>query len=344
MVLLEVSQLSKKFEPRLNSQESSFTALHQINLSIEKGDIYGIIGQSGAGKSTLIRSLAMLCHPTSGKIIYEGKDLLSLKGERLRALRTEFGMIFQSFNLFSSRDVAGNIAYPMEIAGKSQQEIKSKVSELLKLVGLESKKASYPSELSGGQKQRVAVARALANKPKVLLCDEATSALDPKTTSEIVQLLKNLQRSLGLTLIIVTHEMEIIRQICNKVAVMEKGQVIESGLVSELFSFPKTFLTQSLLQNAHHELPQEFFEGASERKKLLRLTFKGNQAKEPVISMMVRRFNVDANILQGWIDRLAEPFIVGTLILELLGDPSSLEQSLDYLQSQAVHYEVLKRE
>src|ERR1700722_12141474 len=223
-------------------------ALQDVSLSIEKEDVYGIIGLSGAGKSTLIRALARLVTPSSGRIIFHGKDIAYLTKGDLRDFRKNIGMIFQHFNLLSSRTVAGNIAYPLEIAQVSPQEQTQRVDELLGLVGLKEKKEAYPSQLSGGEKQRVGIARALANRPEVLLCDEATSALDPKTTKEILTLLKGINKNLGVTIVLITHEMEVIKQICNKVAVIEHGKIVEEGWVPDVFSDPKHSTTKHFLQ------------------------------------------------------------------------------------------------
>jgi D-methionine transport system ATP-binding protein len=247
-------------------------------------------------------------------------------------------MIFQHFNLLSSRTAAGNIAYPLEIAHVPSDERGKRVDEMLKLVGLEEKKNSYPSRLSGGEKQRVGIARALANQPEVLLCDEATSALDPKTTKEILHLLKSIHKKFGVTIILITHEMEVIKQICNKVAVIEYGKIVEKGHVSEVFSDPQHGTTKQFLQKSSHEIPEEFFKDISERRKLLRLTFKGKAAGEPIISELVRRFNVDANILLGWIDRL-QSLTLGILIIELTGAEDGIKKALNYLADNQITYE-----
>jgi len=263
-----------------------------------------------------------------------------MQKKELRAFRKKVGMIFQHFNLLNSRNVADNIAYPLEISGVSKEEQKRRVEELLKLVGLEGKKGAYPSQLSGGEKQRVGIARALANHPEVLLCDEATSALDPKTTREILSLLKQVNQKLRVTIVLITHEMEVVKQICNKVAVIEKGRIVEEGSVVEVFADPRHLTTKQFLQSASHEIPPEFFKEASPRIKLLRLRFKGKASAEPVISHLVRKFDVDANILLGWIDRL-QTFSVGTLVIELEGSPDSIKNALSYLEQKHIDYEEL---
>ncbi len=315
-------------------------ALDEVSLSIDKGEIFGIIGMSGAGKSTLIRSLSRLVTPSSGHIFFSERDIAPLKGEDLRQFRRSIGMIFQHFNLFSARTVAENIAYPLEIAGKA--DVGQRVDELLDLVGLKNKKNAYPSQLSGGEKQRVGIARALANHPEVLLCDEATSALDPKTTREILDLLKRINQRLNVTIVLITHEMEVIKRICHRVAVIEKGKIVEEGAVADLFADPSHPTTKHFLQSASHEIPPEFFQGISPRRKLLRLRFKGKAAGEPIISHLVRTFHVDANILLGWIDPL-QTTVIGTLIIELVGEPEDLLASLHYLNEKGIHYEEIEK-
>lgn len=335
--MIELVKVSKYYKQR----NQIVHALRDVSLKIEKGDVYGIIGLSGAGKSTLIRSLALLVPLTSGKIFFHGNDIAMMNKNELRQFRKNTGMIFQHFNLLDSKTVAGNIAYPMEISGVSAEKRNIRVDELLELVGLTEKKLSYPSQLSGGEKQRVGIARALANHPEVLLCDEATSALDPKTTKEILNLLKMINKQLGVTIILITHEMDVIKQICNKVAVIEKGSIVESGLVSEIFVDPHHPTTKNFLESASHEIPLEFLKEASPNRKLLRLKFKGKAAGEPIMSAIVRKFNVDTNILLGWIDRL-QMASVGTLVIELTGTPDGISKALNYLEENAVHYEVIE--
>lgn len=318
-------------------------ALENVSLQIHRSDVYGIIGMSGAGKSTLLRCLCGLIHPTSGAVRFHGASLRDMSFNELRVFRRKIGMIFQHFNLLSSRNVAGNIAYAMEITGISKEKQNERIDELLKLVGLEDKKNAYPSQLSGGQKQRVAIARALANRPEVLLCDEATSALDPKTTREILGLLKSINQDLGVTLVLITHEMEVVRQICTKVAVLEKGRLVEQGAATGVLADPQHEVTQHLLENSRHELPAEFFEKSKGHGLLIRLHFKGHTTSEPIICELVRKFNINVNILMGWVDRV-QSMMVGTLIIELTGSHHDIERSLCYLQAQSIHYEVLRHE
>lgn len=326
-VIIETENLCKLF--------GQVWGLRHVNMTIHAGDIFGIIGLSGAGKSTLIRCLAGLETPSNGHVRFEGHDIGTLRGRRRRHFFHQIGMIFQHFNLLSSRTVYGNVAYALEVAGKKSEK---RINELLALVGLEHKRDCYPTQLSGGEKQRVGIARALANHPKVLFCDEATSALDPKTTQEILQLLMQLNRKLGLTIVLITHEMEVIKQICHHVAVLENGEVVEKGPISRVFVDPQHPTTRYFLQTTIHEIPPHFLQEISPRRKLLRLGFKGTQADEPVISQMIKKYQVDANILQGWIDSL-QTVTVGTLVIELLGEPENIEDALRYLQKHCAHCE-----
>ncbi len=334
--ILSIYSLCKRYR----QQGKIIHALQDISLNVEKQDIFGIMGLSGAGKSSLIRCIPRLNHPTSGNIYFYDKDIFQMTSKELREYRKKIGMIFQHFNLLSSRDVFSNIAYPLEIANTPPEKQHERVEELLKLVGLESKKHAYPSTLSGGEKQRVGIARALATHPKILLCDEATSALDPKTTKEILDLLSSIHKTLGITIILITHEMEVIKKICNKVAVLEQGKIIEQGLVSDVFFNPQTQTTKDLLERASHEIPPELLQNISPRRKLLKLRFKGTSATEPIISEIVRRFNVNANILLGWIDRL-QSMSLGTLVVEFTGNPEDIEKSLDFLSSKNIHQEIV---
>lgn len=336
MKKIEIKNLFKTYQ----SGKKEICALEDVTLTIEQEDIYGIIGLSGAGKSTLIRCLASLAKPTSGRISFDGLDLNIMNKSTLRDFRLQIGMIFQHFNLLSSRTVAGNIAFPLEIARRTKEKQEARIGELLKLVGLTEKKHSYPASLSGGEKQRVGIARALANQPQVLLCDEATSALDPKTTKEILYLLKEINQRLRVTIILITHEMEVIKQICNKVAVIENGKIIEKGLVTEVFANPQQPTTKEFLQKSSHEIPSEFLKEASPNRKLLRLQFKGEVCSEPIISEIVRKYDVDANILLGWIDRL-QNLTIGNLVIELIGTPESISQTLQFLKEKLVSYEVI---
>ena len=322
-------------------------ALKGINLTVSQGEIFGIIGTSGAGKSTLIRCINMLECPTKGSVTVDGQELTTLSEKELREQRKKIGMIFQHFNLLSSRTVYQNIAFPLELAKRGKEEINTELMHLLTLVGLADKKDQYPAQLSGGQKQRVGIARALANHPKVLLCDEATSALDPQTTKSILELLKNINREFNLTIVLITHEMQVIKEICNQVAVIENGYIIEQGKVLDVFTQPKENTTKEFISSIiSHNLP-EFFSDLSlsttpsaGSNLMLRLSFIGNSAEDPVISSIIRRFDIDASILHGNIDHIqSTPF--GTLIVELSGEQSSLEETLRYLQTRDLGIEVI---
>lgn len=337
--IIEITDISKTYQ----HADRAIDALRNITLAIAKGDIYGIIGVSGAGKSTLIRCMAKLIQPTSGKISFFNQDISHLTEKNLRNFRLKIGMIFQHFNLFSSRTVAENIAYPLEIAGIPKPARDQRVDELLGFVGLTSKKDVYPSSLSGGEKQRVGIARALGNHPEVLFCDEATSALDPKTTQEILDLLQTINKKMALTIVLITHDMEVIKKICNRVAVIEAGRIVEEGLVSQVFADPQHPTTKHFIQGTVHDIPEEFFKPPSVNRKLLRLRFKGTAASEPLIAQIVKKYHVDANILLGWIDHL-QTTTVGTLIIELTGPAEGIAEALQYLAEKSVHVEVIQHE
>lgn len=339
--MIELINLTKVFPDK--DESKSVTALQNINLTIEDGEIYGIIGASGAGKSTLVRCINLLEKPTSGQVIIDGKNLTTLSLKQIMLERQKIGMIFQQFNLLWSRTVTGNIAFPLEIAGFPKKQISNRVQELLALVGLKDKAEAYPSQLSGGQKQRVGIARALANHPKVLLSDEATSALDPENTASILELLKTINRRLGVTIIVITHEMSVIKDICDRVAVIDNGKIVETGTTVQLFTDPKTETAKRFLTSVvKTSLPSGF----RERNKsglLVRLTFIGSATEDPVLSQLVRRFNVDANVLYGSIDCLKETSF-GTLTVELLGDSPSITQGISFLRNSGIRVEVIEDE
>ena len=323
-------------------------ALKGIDLEIAKGEIFGIIGLSGAGKSTLVRCINMLERPTSGQVIVDGQDMTALSDSELRAARKDIGMIFQHFNLLSSATVYDNIAFPLKLAGKSDREIKAKVEPLLKLVGLEAKADQYPSQLSGGQKQRVGIARALASEPKVLLCDEATSALDPQTTKAILELIRDINKKLQLTVVVITHEMQVIKDICDKVAVIDKGVIAEQGTVLEVFTNPQQPITKEFISVLlSNDLPAAFRGGhisqepADDAYLLLRLTFIGESADDPVIADMIRKFpEVETTLLFGNLDHIKHtPF--GRMIIGLTGQNDRVQAALDYLKSRDLQEEVI---
>ncbi len=334
--MIQIKDIKKTY----TSNKISVDALKNINLNIDKGDFYGIIGLSGAGKSTLIRLLNRLEEPSSGEIIVESKNILNFNNSELQKYRKKTGMIFQGFNLMSSKSVEKNIAFALEVADYPKEKIKSRVMELLKLVELEDKIHSYPAQLSGGQKQRVAIARALANHPKILLSDEATSALDPKTTKNILNLLKDIQKKLNLTIILITHQMEVIRDSCNKVAVLDGGNVVEAGEVVDIFSNPQTAITQEFIK---HLIPEEEVEVTFSQKKgrkIIKLSYVGMAVDKPIISQLVRKFDIDVNILAGSIDKLVTNS-VGHLILELSGEMEKQVESIDWLKQNKLGIEVL---
>ena len=317
-------------------------AVKNVSLHVEPGDIYGIIGYSGAGKSTLVRTINLLQRPTNGV------DLLKLKPKGLRAARKKIGMIFQHFNLMNTLSVFDNVAFPLKKSGKTKSEIEQKVLSLLELVGLEDKVNSYPRQLSGGQKQRVAIARALANDPDVLLCDEATSALDPKTTYSILELLQKVNVQLGITIVIITHEMQVVKEICNKVAVMEEGEVIEQGSVLEIFTNPERDLTKDFIDTATHinqgietVLSHEQLLNLQEGDYLVKISFVGASTGEPLITKLSTQFQVAANILFANVE-IIQDTPVGTLLVGLSGEKSGIENALSYIKEQGVSVDVLE--
>lgn len=335
--MIELKNVSKVFSD--GTQE--IVAVDDVSLHIDEGEIFGIIGYSGAGKSTLVRTLNGLEQPTSGSITVAGKELSHLSGKQLRQSRQKIGMIFQHFNILWSRTVVENIMFPLEIAGVPKKERLERAQELVRLVGLDGREEAYPSELSGGQKQRVGIARALANDPDVLLCDEATSALDPKTTDDVLELLLDINRRLDLTIVIITHEMEVIRKICDRVAVMQGGRVVETGKTTDIFQNPKEKITREFIQQDEDEdidqLLSDFREYFPEGR-ILRVTYPGNQSRAPIISRVSREFNVDINIIRGSI-YTTQNSPVGTLYVQVFGDESDVDRAIDELQ--ALNTEVL---
>ena len=342
MILLK--NLNKTYSTKAGEVE----ALKDVTLNIKEGEIYGIIGFSGAGKSTLVRCINFLEKPTSGEVIVDGKELSTLSNKELRTERKKIGMIFQHFNLMKSRTVFENIAYPLKGKGYSKEEINKKVNDLLKLVELEDKAKVYPSELSGGQKQRVGIARALANDPKVLLCDEATSALDPQTTKSILRLLKEVNKKFGITIVIITHEMQVVKEICTRAAVMENGRVVEEGNIFKIFSEPKENITKnfidstSLLTNIYDLIKEESsVVDIKENEKILKLKYLENSTSEPIISIVSREFNVDTSIIFGNIEIIQEQPL-GGLIVIIRGDEAQVNKVIAYLKENKVEVEVIK--
>lgn len=353
---IKIRNLVKKYKLN-NGQE--LLAVNDVSLDIEQGDIYGIMGLSGAGKSTLIRLLNRLEEPTSGEILvrheiidrkkkkslgYENKNILKFNTRLLKEYRKKTGMIFQHFNLLNSKNVADNIAFPLQISGWKKRDIKKRVDELLEIVGLSDKKLNYPEQLSGGQKQRVAIARALANNPQLLLSDEATSALDPRTTNSILELLKDINKKFGITIILITHQMEVIKKICNKAAIMSDGQIIEKGETKEIFLNPKTELAKEFVQNISHEefRTEEEIKSREENNGKLRLSLKYNeeQVKESYITKIIRKYDVEVNILSGFIDKVGD-IIVGNLLIEISANEEKAKDIIEWLKENKIDSEVV---
>mgnify|MGYP000145346708 FL=1 len=327
--------------------DKKLTALDNVSLHVPKGQICGVIGASGAGKSTLIRCVNLLERPTHGAVLIDDVDLTQLSEAELVKTRRQIGMIFQHFNLLTSRTVFENVALPLELENKSKAEILEKTTALLTLVGLNDKHNVYPANLSGGQKQRVAIARALASDPKVLLCDEATSALDPATTQSILKLLKEINRTLGITILLITHEMEVVKRICDQVAVIDKGRLIEQGTVSEIFSNPKTELAQEFISSTFHiTLPEEYLENLSDTPKhaksypIIKFEFTGRSVDAPLLSQASKKFGVELSILTSQID-YAGGVKFGFTIAEVEGDEDAITQAKVYLMENNVRVEVL---
>ena len=353
---IKIKNLVKKYQ--LNNGKE-LLAVNNVNLDIEQGDIYGIMGLSGAGKSTLIRLLNRLEEPTSGEILvkqeivdkkdntvtgYEDKNILKFNMKMLREYRKKTGMIFQHFNLLNSRNVAENVAFPLEISKWKKKDIEKRVDELLEIVGLSDKKLNYPEQLSGGQKQRVAIARALANNPKILLSDEATSALDPRTTNSILELLKDINKKFGITIILITHQMEVIKKICNKTAIMSDGRIIEKGETKEIFLNPKTDLAKEFVGNISHEefRTEEEKKHREENNGKLRLRLKYNedQVNESYITKIIRKYDVEVNILSGFIDKVGD-VIVGNLLIEISASEEKSKDIIEWLKENKIDSEVL---
>lgn len=342
--MIKLQGVSKVFSGRAGA--TPVRALDGINLEVAAGEVFGIIGPSGAGKSTLVRVVNLLERPSSGRVMVAGIEITGLSGARLRAARRDIGMIFQHFNLLSSRTVFGNVALPLELVGTPSAEIRRKVGDLLELVGLADKRDRYPAELSGGQKQRVGIARALATDPKVLLCDEATSALDPETTRAILRLLADINRRLGLTILLITHEMAVVTEICRRVAVMESGRVIEQGEVLDVFVRPRTPTARALVNIAtggdppdllmRRLVPQPVPGGGI----VLRMVFRGALADQPVISQLSRRFGTDMNLLHGRLDAI-DGASYGVLVAEVTGPPAGIQATVAFLHSNRLDVEVL---
>ncbi len=337
----------KNVKKIFSTKQGDVTAVTDVNLEIQEGEIFGVIGYSGAGKSTLIRMLNGLEIPTDGSVTVANKQVSHIKGSELRTARQKIGMIFQHFNLLWSRTGRENISFPLEIAGVSKANRIKKVDELIKLVGLQGREDAYPSQLSGGQKQRVGIARALANDPKVLLCDEATSALDPQTTDSILDLLVDINERLGLTIVLITHEMHVIRKICHRVAVMEDGEIVEKGSVLEVFKNPQQPITKRFVQQVTE--PEKTKEtigqllGVYTSGQVVQLSFVGQGAEQPLITNLIRNFGITVNILQGEISQ-TQNGSYGTLLIHIDGVESEIAKAIDYIHSQQVGVEVISHD
>jgi len=333
--MIEVKKLVKVYE----TKSGTVTGVDHVSLRVNKGEIFGIVGYSGAGKSSLLRCLNLLEKPTSGEVIIDDVELTSLNKRDLRKARLKIGMIFQHFHLVSAKTVSENIAFALKAAGIPKGKISERVVDLLDMVGLSDKKDVYPAQLSGGQKQRVGIARALANNPSVLLCDEATSALDPSTTRSILALLKKINIELGITIVLITHEMEVVKTICDRMAVMQDGKIIEEGNVYDVFANPKQPLTKDFVNSIlQFDLPERLLE--DRKGKIIKIYFQGAIAEQSVISDVFQKFKVKGNILHGKIEYIQE-IPLGIFIMEVSGDKNELDRAIDYIASRTRNLEVI---
>ncbi|MCH6267350.1 methionine ABC transporter ATP-binding protein [Neobacillus citreus] len=333
--MIEIKNLTKVYK----TKKGEVKGVDNVSLTVKEGEIFGIVGYSGAGKSSLLRCINLLERPTSGSITVDGTDLTSLKGEQLRSSRLKIGMIFQHFYLISQKTVYENISFSLKAANYPKGQVKQRVEELLKMVGLSDKRDVYPSQLSGGQKQRVGIARALANNPKVLLCDEATSALDPTTTKSILTLLKKINKELNITIVLITHEMDVVKEICSRMAIMQDGRVVEEGSVYDIFANPHTALTKEFIESiVTLEIPEVILKSC--QGPIVKVTFKGKVAGEGVISDTLQQFNLKGNFLHGSIEYIQEQPL-GIFIMELKGQKEEIEKALNYIENRAAQVEVL---
>lgn len=333
--MIDIKNVSVQFE----TNDGKVDAVKDVNISIKEGEVFGVIGYSGAGKSTLVRTINMLQVPTSGQVIVNGNDMTQLSEKELLRACKKIGMIFQHFNLMKQRTVAENIAFPLYKSGLSKSEIDKKVNRLLELVDLTDRKNTYPAQLSGGQKQRVGIARSLANDPKVLLCDEATSALDPNTTLQILDLLKKVNEELGITIVIITHEMSVIKSICDRVAIMADGEVVEQGTIFDIFTHPENSITQSFIESASQKekdiqsIVEEIKEkNHPEKPHLFRIDYAGRQKGDQLVAKLVKDYQILPRILYADVEMLqGQPS--GTLLLELEGAAASIETAVNQLRT-----------
>lgn len=333
--MIDIKNLTKTYF----SKDREVKAVDNVSITIHDEEIFGIVGYSGAGKSSLLRCINLLERPTSGKITVDGVDLTKLDSKRLRQARLKIGMIFQHFNLVSQKTVAENIAFALKASKTPKNKIEKRVDELLDMVGLADKKDVYPGQLSGGQKQRVGIARALANNPKVLLCDEATSALDPTTTKSILNLLKKINKELNITIIIITHEMDVVKEICHRMAIMENGRIVEQGNVYDIFASPKEQLTKEFIQSVvSFDLPKATLRLL--KGTLVKLLFRGEVAGEGVVSETLKKFQINGNFLHGSIEYIQERPL-GIFIMELTGDQEEINKAIHYIEHRNAEVEVL---
>lgn len=330
--MIEIKNVSKVFTTKTGKVE----ALKPTSIKVERGEVFGIIGYSGAGKSTLIRCVNLLDKPTTGSVIVNGQDLTSLSQKELAQARRKIGMIFQGFHLVKTVNVYENIALPLRLAGVSKREIEKRVEKYLRIVGLLERRGAYPSELSGGQKQRVAIARALAHEPEVLLSDEATSALDPETTESILELLLEINEKMGITILLITHEMNVIQRVCDRVAVMERGAIVETGTVKSIFTDPKHKATKKFISSAFSfTIPEGLQEELQNKGEIVILSFIGNSSSEPALAIATKRFQVYPNILSGNITQLKRE-AYGRLVVHMQGEQSEVKRALTFLQEQGI--------
>ncbi|NIF86653.1 methionine ABC transporter ATP-binding protein [Comamonas sp. Tr-654] len=344
--MIEIRDLSLTYQ----GPKGPVHALRGINLEIASGEVFGIIGRSGAGKSSLVRCLNLLNRPTEGKVIVNGRDLMQLSDGELRAARRDIGMVFQHFNLLSSRTVYDNVALPLELAGVSKDEIYQRVTPLLELVGLDHLADRYPAQISGGQKQRVGIARALASNPKVLLSDEATSALDPETTRSILDLLRKVNRELGVTVVLITHQMLVIKQIADRVAVIDGGEIAELGPVIDVFTRPQQTITKSLIDEiVPQQLPESVMKRVNQlaaqlqpgqQGQLLRLSYAGESAYQPILSHLIRELGLDLSILHGQIDEIQEQTF-GSLAVYASGEAAKIDAAVEHLRTSGVQVQIV---
>lgn len=336
--MIDLVDVTKQYK----TPEGYITALDKINLHIDKGEIFGVIGLSGAGKSTLLRCINRLEDVTSGQVLINGTDITKLEGRALRETRKKIGMIFQHFNLLMNSTVYENIAFPLKLSGMDKPAIHKRVMELLNVVKLMDKKDTYPSQLSGGQKQRVGIARALANNPDIILSDEATSALDPTTTESILNLLREINRDFGITIVVITHEMPVIKQLCDRVAVIENSIVVEQGRVIDLFSNPQTKTSRRFLKDTIAKLPEGIIpDDENPNEEILRISFIGDDARKPFMTDIIKKYDIVANIITGNIENI-QSMQVGSLIIKISGDKTNIDSAIKYLNDNNVKVEVLK--